>query len=74
MNQQQIDASRREFDKIDTDHDGFITMKEAVEWGRAQGQEFEEIFERHMRQDQRRPDMRVDFEEFLRYKVLTSSM
>ncbi|MGV9668943.1 hypothetical protein [Nocardia niigatensis] len=45
MDQQQFIATRREFDEIDTDQDGFITFEEAIEWGMAQRQGAWEVLE-----------------------------
>ncbi|MET8429560.1 EF-hand domain-containing protein [Nocardia sp. NPDC004860] len=71
MDQQQIIATRREFHEIDTDHNGFITFDEAIQWGMAQDQEVREVIERQIQQDRVWADGQVSFEEFLRYKKLT---
>ncbi|WP_433567410.1 hypothetical protein ACQP1O_20770 [Nocardia sp. CA-151230] len=72
MDQQQFIATRREFDEIDTDHDGFITFDDALQWGMAQGQEVREVLGRHIQQDRVWADGQVSFVEFLRYKELTN--
>ena len=74
MDQQQIDATRREFDRIDTDRDGYITIDEAMRWGFAQGQQAREILGRHIQQDRGvDSDGQVSFEEFLSYKEQVDS-
>ncbi|MFE3261871.1 EF-hand domain-containing protein [Nocardia sp. NPDC059091] len=68
--EEQIIAIREEFDQIDTDHDGFITLDEAMAWGMTQREGVRDTFERHIQQD-RSGNGRVSFEEFLRYKGIT---
>ncbi|MEU6585963.1 EF-hand domain-containing protein [Nocardia sp. NPDC046763] len=68
MDQEQFEAAKQEFDQIDTDHDGYITLEEAVEWGATQGPDVGRAISRHMNQD-RSGDGQVSFEEFLRYKM-----
>ncbi|MFE3796427.1 EF-hand domain-containing protein [Nocardia tengchongensis] len=67
--QEQIDAARREFDQIDTDHDGFITFDEAMQWGMTQNEDFADTMDRH-RQQAGSVNGRVSFQDFLRYKEL----
>ncbi|MGV9665051.1 hypothetical protein [Nocardia niigatensis] len=72
MDQQQINVTRREFDQIDADHDGFISFDEAMNWGMAQGRNAGDIIGRHLQQDRVSEDGQISFEEFLRYKELIS--
>ncbi|WP_433567005.1 hypothetical protein ACQP1O_18570 [Nocardia sp. CA-151230] len=70
MDQRQFIATRREFDEIDTDHDGFITFDDAVQWGMAQDPEAREIVGRRIQEERMWTDGQVSFEAFLRYKEL----
>ncbi|MFE3261805.1 hypothetical protein ACFXPS_25540 [Nocardia sp. NPDC059091] len=72
MDQQQFIATRREFDEIDTDKDGFITFDEAIQWGMAQDREVRAVLGRKIQQDRIWEDGQVSFVEFLRYKELTN--
>ncbi|MFE3799604.1 hypothetical protein KHQ06_26255 [Nocardia tengchongensis] len=72
MDQQQFIATRREFDEIDTDQDGFITFDDALVWGMAQDPEVREIVGRRIKEDRIWAEGQVSFEEFLNYKELTS--
>ncbi|MFE3003344.1 hypothetical protein ACFXG4_51505 [Nocardia sp. NPDC059246] len=72
MDQLQFIATRREFDEIDTDKDGFITFDEAIQWGMAQDREVREVLGRQIQQDRIWADGQVSFVEFLRYKELTN--
>lgn len=71
MDQQQFIATRREFDEIDTNQDGFITFDDAFQWGMAQRQEVREVLGRRIQQDRVSADGQVSFVEFLHYKELT---
>ncbi|MFE3229477.1 hypothetical protein [Nocardia sp. NPDC059228] len=71
MDQQQFIATRREFDEIDTDGDGFITFDDALIWGAAQDPHVRDIVGRRIKQDHIWSEGQVSFVEFLRYKQLT---
>ncbi|MEU1430883.1 hypothetical protein ABZ412_27810 [Nocardia sp. NPDC005746] len=46
--QELIDATRREFDQIDTDRDGSITFEEAMAWGMTQSEGTRATLDRHI--------------------------
>ncbi|MGW4531028.1 hypothetical protein ACWEOI_08760 [Nocardia sp. NPDC004340] len=72
MDQQQFIATRREFDEIDADHDGFITFDDALVWGMAQDPEVRDIVGRRINGDHIWAEGQVSFDEFLNYKELTN--
>ncbi|MEU6585873.1 hypothetical protein [Nocardia sp. NPDC046763] len=71
MDLRQFIATRREFDEIDTDQDGFITFDDALAWGMAQDPEVREIVGRRINEDHIWAEGQVSFVAFVRYKELT---
>ncbi|MFJ9371532.1 hypothetical protein ACIRRA_45065 [Nocardia sp. NPDC101769] len=73
MDQQQFFATRRAFDEIDTDQDGFITFEQAIQWAMNQRQGAWETLGHQIQQDRIWSDGQLSFVEFMRYNELTEN-